>query len=148
MDTDLVLLDLEAEDHEEVIRRLGSKMLEKGYVKTTYIDAVLERERNLPTGLNLGSFCVAIPHTNVEHVHTAHFAVGVLKKSVQFRSMINPEEQLEVGLVFLLAIKNPEAQALLLKKLMSVFQNVALLEKIKQADSKEKIGALLASIEC
>lgn len=148
MDTDLVLLDLEVKDHEEVIQRLGSKMLEKGYVKATYVNAVLERERNLPTGLNLGSFCVAIPHTNVEHVHTAHFAVGVLKKPVQFRSMINPAEKLDVGLVFLLAIKNPEAQVLLLKKLMGVFQDIALLEKIKQADSKEKVGTLLAFIEC
>lgn len=148
MDTDLVLLDLEVKDHEEVIKRLGSKMLEKGYVKTTYIDAVLEREKNLPTGLNLGNFSVAIPHTNVDHVHTAHFAVGVLKNPVQFRSMINPTEQLDVGLVFLLAIKNPETQVLLLKKLMGVFQDIALLEKIKQADTKEKVGVLLEFIEC
>lgn len=45
MNSDLIALNLEVKNKEEVIQELGKRMFEKGYVKSTYIDAVLERER-------------------------------------------------------------------------------------------------------
>ena len=50
MNSDLIALNLEVKNKEEVIQELGKRMFEKGYVKSTYIDAVLEREKTLPTG--------------------------------------------------------------------------------------------------
>lgn len=60
-------------------------MFEKGYVKSTYIDAVLEREKTLPTGLDIGEMCVAIPHTDSKHVNESNVALAVLKNPVEFR---------------------------------------------------------------
>lgn len=60
MNSDLIALNLEVKNKEEVIQELGKRMFEKGYVKSTYIDAVLEREKTLPTGLDIGEMCVAI----------------------------------------------------------------------------------------
>ncbi|MCC0635279.1 MULTISPECIES: PTS sugar transporter subunit IIA [unclassified Clostridioides] len=147
MNVDLISLDLEANDYESIIRELGNKMYQKKYVKNTYINAVLKREKTLPTGLNIGEMCVAIPHTDSQHVNESNVAVGILKNPVKFNSMIDPTDKLDVELVFLLAVKNPDSQVKLLKDLMSVFQNIKLLRDIKNASTKEEVAELLNFIE-
>ncbi|AWH77972.1 PTS sugar transporter subunit IIA [Clostridioides difficile] len=147
MNVDLISLGLESNDYESVIEELGSVMCKKEYVKDTYINAVLERERTLPTGLDIGEMCVAIPHTDSKHVNESNVAVGILKNPVKFNSMIDPKDRLDVELVFLLAVKNPDSQVKLLKDLMSVFQNIKLLKNIKNASTKEEVAKLLDFIE-
>lgn len=147
MNVDLISLDLESNDYESVIKELGNKMYQKKYVKNTYISAVLEREKTLPTGLDIGEMCVAIPHTDSKHINESNVAVGILKKPVKFNSMIDPTDRLDVELVFLLAVKNPDSQVKLLKDLMSVFQNIKLLKSIKNASTKEEVAQLLDFIE-
>ncbi|MBY2478359.1 PTS sugar transporter subunit IIA [Clostridioides difficile] len=147
MNVDLISLGLESNDYESVIKELGNKMYQKKYVKNTYISAVLEREKILPTGLDIGEMCVAIPHTDSKHINESNIAVGILKKPVKFNSMIDPTDRLDVELVFLLAVKNPDSQVKLLKDLMSVFQNIKLLKSIKNASTKEEVAQLLDFIE-
>ncbi|WP_017209708.1 PTS sugar transporter subunit IIA [Clostridium beijerinckii] len=147
MNSDLIALNLEVKNKEEVIQELGKRMFEKGYVKSTYIDAVLEREKTLPTGLDIGEMCVAIPHTDSKHVNESNVALAVLKNPVEFRNMIDPSKKVEVMVVFLLAINNPDSQVTLLSKLMSVFQNVELLKQIKSSSSTEEVTKLLECIE-
>lgn len=147
MDVDLIELQLDVKNDQDAIYALGQTMLDKGYVKNTYVDAVLKSEKNLPTGLDLGNLCVAIPHTDEgKHVNTSHIAVGILKYPVQFGSMIDPQDKLNVCIVFLLAIKEPDVQLSLLKQLMSAFKNVELLKEIQVADKKEKVKALIDDI--
>lgn len=147
MNSDLIALNLEVKNKEEVIQELGKRMFEKGYVKSTYIDAVLEREKTLPTGLDIGEMCVAIPHTDSKHVNESNVALAVLKNPVEFRNMIDPSKKVEVMVVFLLAINDPDSQVTLLSKLMSVFQNVELLKQIKSSSSTEEVTKLLKCIE-
>jgi len=147
MNSDLIALNLEVKNKEEVIKELGKRMFEKGYVKSTYIDAVLEREKTLPTGLDIGEMCVAIPHTDSKHVNESNVALAVLKNPVEFRNMIDPSKKVEVMVVFLLAINDPDSQVTLLSKLMSVFQNVELLKQIKNSSSTEEVTKLLKCIE-
>ncbi|NRT75167.1 PTS sugar transporter subunit IIA [Clostridium beijerinckii] len=146
MNSDLIALNLEVKNKEEVIQELGKRMFEKGYVKSTYIDAVLEREKTLPTGLDIGEMCVAIPHTDSKHVNESNVALAVLKNPVEFRNMIDPNKKVEVMVVFLLAINDPDSQVTLLSKLMSVFQNVELLKQIKSSSSTEEVTKLLECI--
>ncbi len=147
MNLDLIALNLEVKNKEEVISELGKRMLKNGYVKNTYIDAVLEREKTLPTGLDIGEMCVAIPHTDSKHVNESNVAVAVLNNSVEFNNMIDPSKKVEVRIVFLLAINNPDSQVTLLSKLMSVFQNVNLLKQIRDSSTTEEVAKLLESIE-
>lgn len=146
LNSELIVLNMEANTSNEVIESLGSLMLSQNYVKESYVKAVLERERTLPTGLNIGDFCVAIPHTDSGHVNQSNIAVATLEKPVEFRSMIDPEEKINVQLVFLLAIKDPNAQVQLLKSLMSVFQNKELLMKLQNSKTKEETIGLLDCI--
>lgn len=147
MNSDLIALNLEVKDREEVIKELGKRMFKKGYVKDTYIDAVLEREKTLPTGLDIGEMCVAIPHTDSKHVNESNIALAVLKNPVDFNNMIDPSKKVEVRVVFLLAINDPHSQVNLLSKLMSIFQNVDLLKQIKDSSTTEEVTKLLKCIE-
>lgn len=146
LDLDLVVLNMEANSSKDIIEKLGDLMLNKGYVKDSYVQAVLEREKNLPTGLSIGDFCVAIPHTDSGHVNQSNIAIATLKKASIFHSMVNPEEELSVELVFLLAVKDPNLQIQLLKNLMSVFQNKELLVKLRNVSSKEEASRLLSCL--
>lgn len=146
IDIDLVSLDMEAKTSMDVIYNLGKLMQDKSYVKDSYIDAVIAREEELPTGLNIDNFYVAIPHTDSNHVNKSNIAIATLKSPVEFREMINPDGKINVELVFLLAVKDPKEQVTLLKSLMSVFQNKKLLIKIKNAKEKKEVAELLKDI--
>ena len=50
---DLVVFGVDAKDAEDAIRQVGRHLLDKGFVKDTYIDAVAQREKEYPTGLQL-----------------------------------------------------------------------------------------------
>lgn len=143
LDLDLIELKLKAKSSQEVIEKLGSLMLSKGYVLDSYVDAVLAREETLPTGLPIDGFSVAIPHTDSGHVNESTIAIATLEEPVEFNMMIDPTQKTKVQLVFLLAVKNPNAQVQLLKTLMSVFQNKELLMNLQKASSKEEVNELL-----
>jgi PTS system galactitol-specific IIA component len=146
LDLDLIELKLKAKSSQEVIEKLGSLMLSKGYVLDSYVDAVLTREETLPTGLPIDGFSVAIPHTDSGHVNESTIAIATLEEPVEFNMMIDPTQKTKVQLVFLLAVKNPNAQVQLLKTLMSVFQNKELLMNLQKASSKEEVNELLSCL--
>ena len=121
-------------------------MMNVGKVKDTYCNAVLERELIYPTGLNTGDIKVAIPHTDPVHVNSAGISVATLKNRVEFKNMEDPNQNIDVDLVFMLAVANPEAQVPLLVKLMGVFSDKELLKKIKDSKTKHEIKQILEEL--
>src|SRR5882724_9705130 len=102
---------MQARSAEEVIRKLGQKLLEAGFVRDTFIEAALAREKMIPTGLPLaGDYNAAIPHTDVEHVIKSGIGMAVLEQTVDFHNMLSPEEIVAVRLVFVLALDRPKSQ--------------------------------------
>ena len=81
---ELVLTGLDAESSGEVFERLGKTLIKEGYCKDSYIDALKAREKDFPTGVNMGGVGIAIPHTDKSHVYKGAVAIGVLKKPVKF----------------------------------------------------------------
>lgn len=143
---DLIFIDLDFNSREELIKYMSDQMMSVGKVKDTYCDAVLERELKYPTGLNTGDLKVAIPHTDPVHVKSAGIAVATLDKQVEFKNMEDPNQNIDVDLVFMLAVANPEAQVPLLVKLMGIFSNKELLKKIKESKTKNEIKQILEEL--
>lgn len=139
IDKDLIEINLEATDNKEVIEKLSAILLEKGLVKTNYKNEVLKREENFPTGLNSGYISFAIPHTEAKFVNKTAIAVGVLKDTVSFKKMENKNETIDVKLVFLLAVNDPNNQVKVLQKLMEGLQRKNLVDSITKSESKEEI---------
>lgn len=130
---DLVLYGIEAKDAEDAIRQVGQHLLDKGFVKDTYIDAVAQREKEYPTGLQLKDMAVAMPHTAGIHVNTPAVCVAKLAKPVIFNHMGDPDTKVEAELLFMMAIQSPDAQLDTLQKVMGVFTNDAAVAQLKAA---------------
>jgi len=135
-----IILNYPAEDAAGVVSALGEKLYEAGYVKETFVEAALAREKSMPTGLPLlGDTNAAIPHTDVEHVIKAGVALATLPQPVIFHNMAIPDEQVEVKLVFLLALDQPKTQITMLQEIAGVLQDPDLIEKIMQIEKPEDV---------
>lgn len=143
LNTQLVELQAEHESSEDVIRHLFEKLHSLHYVKESYLEAVLEREKEYPTGLPLTKTGVAIPHTDSEHVLKPTIAISVLNKPVTFSVMGSPDTKIDVEIVLMLAISDPQKQILMLQRLMAIFQDEQAMEVIKSAQREEEVVNLL-----
>ncbi len=136
----LVWLRMKAASAEEVIRRMAARLEEAGFVRPSFVEAVLERERTNPTGLPLaGELHVAIPHADVEHVIAPALAVATLERPVAFRNMANPEETVPVSVVILMALNEPHRQIEMLRRLAELFQDPDRVRRIYEAGSPEEL---------
>lgn len=144
LDPQAILLGINAKTNEEVIRLLADRLHSLGYVKDTYADAVVKREQTMPTGLPLErEDNVAVPHTDPEHVLKAGVALATLQTPVNFANMEDPDEQVPVGYVFLLAINDKDRQIDTLQQIMGLIQDPAALDALKAAKSIDDVQAIL-----
>lgn len=143
LDKKLFLHNLEASNNIEAIQIIAKNMERYGYVKSSYSDAVVQREEVYPTGLQTSLFGVAIPHTDSEHVLKDSVAIATLKSPIPFTMMGTSDQQVQVEIIFMLAIKEPHGQLQLLQELTEVFQNEACLNGIKSAHDADEVIAIL-----
>jgi PTS system galactitol-specific IIA component len=135
-----ILLNYEAEDAKDVVTVLGKRLQKAGYVTDTFIKAALIREESLPTGLPLsGAINAAIPHTDVEHVIEPGVAMATLTSPIPFHNMAQPDETVEVRLVFLLALDQPKKQIEMLQEIACVLQNPELINSLMNAATPEEV---------
>ncbi len=144
IDPSLIMLNVEATEKEEVITLMAKKLISEGYVKDSYLNAILKREKEYPTGLPTNGVGVAIPHTDIEHVIKPGIAVATLKNLVKFNVMGNPDEEVDVKLIFMLAITEPKSQLALLEKLVLTFQEKQLLLKLINIKDKKQFVDLIS----
>src|SRR5699024_3093204 len=139
LDASNVVIGLEANTKEDLLSQLADLMHDNGYVKASYKDAVIEREKSFATALPTVYCSVAIPHTDIEHVNSKTIGVAVLKETVPFVIMGEVEETTDVKLIFMLAMDKEDAQLSLLQKLMGIFQNDQTLESIATATDNNQV---------
>ncbi len=143
-----ICVHLDAADSSEVIDVLGRRLHAAGYVRDTFVQAALEREAQLPTGLPLdGLFNAAIPHTDIEHVIKPALALATLPRPVDFHNMIDPEEVVPVQLVILMAMEEPKSQVEMLQEIAGVLQNPDLIARLVTATDAEQIRRALEQAE-
>ncbi|MTI46604.1 PTS sugar transporter subunit IIA [Sporosalibacterium faouarense] len=130
-DPNMILFNVEAKDYEDLLKKLSAQLIEKGYAKESFEDAVIEREKVYPTGLPTPGVMVALPHTKPEYVIKPAILVANLKEPVFFKEMGNGVNDIPAELVFVMAIDNPEQQVDVLKKLMDIFSNKEILTSLK-----------------
>ena len=139
---DLVVTDLDAVSAEEVFQKLGGKLVETGYCKESYIEALITREKSFPTGINMGEVGIAMPHTDREHVNKSGVAIARLKKPVKFLQMGTLDVEVQARIIFMLAVEDPDAHLETLIVLDgSTGQNA--LEQARQFSNVTKIDGII-----
>ena len=138
-----MIINLDANSYQEVIQRMGTVLFENGFVKDTYIQAVLDREEVFPTGLQVKSAGIAIPHTDSEHVIKSTLGVATLSKNVDFRAMAEPDKRISVSIVMMLAVADKEKVVPVLTKIINILQNETAIAALKKTTSKAEIMAII-----
>ncbi|WP_078382615.1 fructose-specific PTS transporter subunit EIIC [Sutcliffiella halmapala] len=146
-DKDLLFFDKEWSSKEQVIESLVDSLYKNGNIdsKEIFLQAVLDREKLSPTGMEAG---LAIPHGKSNVVKKAAFAVAKLRTPVSDWESIDPNNQ--VKLVFLLAIPDTEAGSThlrLLSELSTRLMNPNYLKRLYAADNTESFLVALDEIE-
>lgn len=141
---ELLFPNADANNFQEAVSIIGNKMFDIGFVKDSYVEAVMAREEIFPTGLSMGDYGISIPHTDRQHVKESILGIATFKQPISVYSMIEPEKEIKINIMFLMAVKDPDGQVNMLKKLMSVFQNKNLLQKLENASDKEEMYNVLS----
>ena len=107
-----VITHMKAKSKEDALHQLYEVLLKNGKVKTSFYDAVLERERDYPTGLELEEYNAAIPHVVPAHVEHSAMGIAVLDTPVTFQRMDDDEATVDVNVIFNIALDGEPGAAL------------------------------------
>jgi PTS system galactitol-specific IIA component len=132
-------------DREAVLREMAAHLYSKKLVAENYIDLLLNREAEYPTGLPSEPIAVAIPHADRDSVYESTILVARLESEVDFHRMDMPEATVGVKLIFMLAIGCNDKQLTMLQEVMKVVQDGQLLCKLCGLNSGEEIERVLKS---
>lgn len=135
-----IILKLEADTSEEVLSTICAQLLDEGKIKEGYLEALLAREADYPTGLDLGGVNIAIPHTDWQWSNTTQLAIATLAKPVAWRSMEDPDETVEVSMVVMSLFDNPAHQLEALQEIISVVQDQGLVARLVDTDDVREIA--------
>ncbi|MBO8162682.1 MAG: PTS sugar transporter subunit IIA [Brevibacillus sp.] len=122
-----------------VLQRLGALLVKSGTVEQAYVDAVVAREGEYPTGLEIGEINVAIPHANTTSVCRSGIALGIVKPGVKFCSMAEPDKEILVQVVILLAAQKSELQLHVLEQIMEFIQDQGRLQTMLEAADEQEL---------
>ena len=139
---DLIYLNRDFSDREEMFNEIGTVLIEKGMVKPVYIEEILKREENFPTGIELEYMPVAMPHVEAKHVNENTMYVVTTSKGIEFD---NAEDDgvVKAKIIFGLIVKDSEKHIDFLMKLTELFQKKEVLEKIYNSSKEEEVITLL-----
>ena len=135
---------LSFDSQRDLFEQVADLLEDKGVVKESYREALIAREADFPTGLDmefLGKNLpnVAIPHTDTGHCLTENVAVVRLDKPITFRNMIAPTSEVEVSLLFFIINSSNDSQTGILSHLMDFFTSPGNLEGLAKLESKSEI---------
>ncbi len=148
LNPEAIIIQLDTTSSTNVIKVLGNRLLNLGYVKDNFISAALEREANMPTGLPLGGDVnAAIPHVDIEYVNQSALALATLKQPVTFYNMVENDQEVPVQLVIMLALDQPKSQIEMLQQVSGILQQPDLIARLMDATTPDDVLALLSSTD-
>ena len=143
---ELIFNKRDCKTKEEFFKMVHDKAFAKGFVKEEFYEKVLNRENTFPTGINLGEYGVAIPHTDAEYIEKEFIAICNFEDHIVLNSMEDENEKVNVKLAFVLGFNQPHNQLSALQELMGVIQNAEMVEKLINAKEKDEVVKLIESL--
>ncbi|MFA0087633.1 PTS sugar transporter subunit IIA [Vibrio sp. 10N.261.51.F12] len=142
-DKKLSFFNVEITDRTELLKFMSDKLLEAGFVKDSFQEALLQREVEYPTGLEAAHCGVALPHTDSIHVNDSQVCFVKLKTPIKFRDMVDASEEVEVKFVFMLAMKEAHEQIENLQNLTLMLESASTVEKLHTLQNRAEFEEIL-----
>ncbi|MCX9003556.1 PTS sugar transporter subunit IIA [Citrobacter portucalensis] len=144
LEPELILLNEAPLDRNIVFNSVSNLLLSKNYVEQSYLEALIAREENHPTAMQLEKMGVAIPHVDVEHVREEKLVVVTCPEGIVFNQAEDPDSTMKVNVIFFLLLKEKDAHLEFLMKLISLFQRSNEMDQILWSKSKDDVMELLS----
>ena len=139
LDSRLIPVSMDVDSKDGIMENMGSRFVELGYCRSSYIQALKDREMKFPTGIDIDGVGVAMPHTDVSHVNRAGIGIATLKKPVAFVHMATDDTPVPVRVVFMLAVDDPQKHLEKIQDILAVIQDKKTLEIIMTAERPEDV---------
>lgn len=68
LEKDLIFTEQNFNNRMEIFKFLNENLINLGYVKDSFLEGLVDREKNYPTGLKTSVCGIAIPHTDSIHI--------------------------------------------------------------------------------
>ncbi|MFW7433280.1 PTS sugar transporter subunit IIA [Vagococcus carniphilus] len=144
-DEKVIILNGSAKTKEAALSELANLMLIKNSVNDSFLENVLKREEVYPTGLLVNGVGIAIPHTDSEYVKKSQLGFMSLESPVVFNEMGTLDKEVEVNLIFMLALKEAHEQLSMLQQLIEMFQNESVISSLFEIETVEEFIKLMES---
>jgi PTS system galactitol-specific IIA component len=131
----------------DLFSKVAEELTRDGYTKDSYFIQLVEREVQYPTGLKLSGCNVAIPHVNNEFINKSLIYLTVLKYPIKWHCMDNPEEVIDVNIVFNICLAEKEKQVEILSSIIELIQHEELLGKIQKCTEPDQALELIRKEE-
>ena len=143
----LIFPELEVKNSSEIMEKMGAAFIREGLCKESYINALINRESEFPTGIDIDGFGIAIPHTDVSHVNESGIGIATLRKPVKFIQMGTDDEEVETRVVVMLAVDNPQKHLSTLQSILEVLQDKNVLYQLSNAKEKKEVIEIIKNKE-
>ncbi|MDY4041725.1 MAG: PTS sugar transporter subunit IIA [Collinsella sp.] len=137
---ELMFPNLDADDAEGAIRKLGGALLQSGCIESGYIECVIERERSFPTGIEFPSGPIALPHGDAALVRSSAISVGRCSSPILFQAMGDKNNTLQVGIIIMLAVGNPDGHLEVLSRLMDALSDDSFCRAVRDAAGGDEMA--------
>ena len=144
LDSELIHLHQAPQDRNMLFSRITDQLLAKGIVEESYREALILREQNHPTAMQLETMGVAIPHVDVEHVREERVVVVTCPEGIVFNQAEDPDRTMNVNVIFFLLLKEKDAHLEFLMKLISLFQKTSEMNTLLGTTSSKEVMQILA----
>lgn len=142
---ELVHVGLEVPSRDALFRRMATTLEHEGRVADTFLQGLIDREVNFPTGLPVNGG-VAIPHTDAEHVIEDSISIATLATPVGFREMAGADDtEIPVDVVFMLALGGSGHHLTILQQVLKCIQDPEFMTFIRASRSADEIFQLASA---
>lgn len=129
----------------DVLEAVAALALERGFVRPSFTQALVDRERDHPTGLPT-PVPVAIPHADTEHVLRPALAAVLLDPPVPFGEMGGAGGDVAVRLAVVLMVTDPARQVGLLSRLITALRRPDLGEVLADVEDPDGLARAVTSL--
>ncbi|MDA5483133.1 PTS sugar transporter subunit IIA [Yersinia intermedia] len=144
-DTQFILLKHPKVGRLELFDEINTLLSNENIVQPTYLNALIARENEHPTAMQLEKIGVAIPHVDIEHVQEEKVVVVTSPEGIEFNQAEDPELTMKVHVIFFLLLKEKDAHLEFLMKLIGLFRQTDKMDLIMASGSAEEVKAILTA---
>jgi len=143
---DLIQLDMDAKDQKDFFEKICKILVDEGCVKNTYLEALMGREKEYPTGLPTQPYAIAIPHADPQHLIKPFVAPIRLKNEIDWCEMATSDVWHKIRLIFVLGFTKGDGHIEMLQLLVDNLQDKKLMDELLNAKSIDEYYETILSI--